>query len=86
MPEKFRIDSSEPPEIAVAITRVAWDDIDTCVRFVRSALALGPDDRNFRGYYMDPLTKMPASTVDLGTDQEEAIKLFRDFLRRPVST
>lgn len=82
MQPKIRTNADESPTINVLIEPLTWDEIDTYVRISKcSLLAEVPDSGGqFRGFYC--LGSGLGHTPDLGTDEEVAVRAFRDHLRQ----
>jgi hypothetical protein len=73
-------DDSEAPTIGLVPVGVTWEDVQNHIKIVHAPLLvpLG-DGGQYRGVYWD--STMLAATDDLGSDQEQALGEFRDFLR-----
>jgi hypothetical protein len=83
MAVKIEIDDTEPPIIDVLVKPLPWKEIESHVRVSqRFLLAEIPDSGQYRGVYR--AGSGIATTGDLGTDREAAVKQFREYLRQPA--
>ena len=73
-------DDSEPPTIGLVPAGVTWDEVQDHIKIAHSPLLVGPDAAGqFAGAYWAG-TEM-VLVGDLGSDQEQALSDFRDYLR-----
>jgi hypothetical protein len=78
--DDLEYDDSEPPAIGLVRAGVPWDDVRDHVKIAHHPLLVLPEgSTQYAGAYWAD-TKMVV-TGDLGSDQEQAICEFRDFLR-----
>jgi hypothetical protein len=73
-------DDSEPPAIGLVPAGVGWDEVRDHIKIVHSPLLVGPDAS---GHYVGACWIGTEVVIadDLGSDQEQALHEFRDFLR-----
>jgi hypothetical protein len=73
-------DDSEPPTIGLVPVGVGWDEVQDHIKIAHSPLLVGPDaSGHYVGAYWAGTELLVAD--DLGSDQEQALHEFRDFLR-----
>lgn len=80
MLDDLEYDDSEPPAIGLLPAGVSWDDIRDHIKIAHHPLLVLPGDgAGYVGVYWAGAAM--AVTGDLGSDPDEAITEFRDFLR-----
>ena len=80
MLEDLDYDDTESPAIGVVRAGVSWDDVQDHIKIGHSPLLVLPEDGGeYAGAYWTG-TQMVV-IEDLGSDHEEAIDLFRAYLR-----
>jgi hypothetical protein len=80
MLEDLDYDDGEPPTIGLVPAGVPWDEVQDHIKIAHSPLLVGPDvSGQFAGAYWTGTEMVVAD--DLGSDQEQAMREFRDFLR-----
>jgi hypothetical protein len=73
-------DDSDSPAIGLVPAGASWDDVRDHIKIVHGPLLVWMDDTGgYVGAYWDGTQMVVAE--DLGSDQEQAIEEFRDFLR-----
>jgi hypothetical protein len=73
-------DDSESPAIGLVPAGIGWQDVQDHIKIAHNPLLVRPDDSSdYVGAYWDGTKLIVAE--DLGSDQEEAVIEFRDFLR-----
>ena len=73
-------DDSESPTIGLVPAGVPWEQVQDHIKIMHAPLLVGPDDTGgYVGAYWDGTTLVVAR--DLGSDQEQAVQEFREFLR-----
>jgi hypothetical protein len=78
--EDLDYDDSESPAIGLVRAGVSWEDVRDHIKIGHSPLLVLPEGSDqFAGAYWTG-TEMVV-TEDLGSDHEEAISEFRDYLR-----
>jgi hypothetical protein len=79
--ENLEYEDSESPAIGLVPVGVPWEDVQDHIKIVHSPLLVPParDRAHYAGVYWAG-TKMIV-TEDLGSDQDQAIAEFREFLR-----
>ncbi len=72
-------DDSEPPTIGLVPEGVSWEDVQDHIKIAHSPLLVGPDGS---GEYTGACWAGTRLVVvgDLGSDQDQALQEFRDFL------
>jgi hypothetical protein len=79
MLDNLTYDDSEPPPIGLVPAGIHWDEVRDHVKIAHSPLLAGPDaSGQFAGAYWAGTELVIAD--DLGSDQEQALREFRDFL------
>jgi len=79
MLDDLSYDDSEPPTIGLVPAGVSWDEVRDHIKIAHSPLLVGPDPSGqFAGAYWAGTELVVAN--DLGSDQEQALLEFRDFL------
>src|ERR1700730_1241403 len=79
MLDDLSYDDSEPPTIGLVPAGVSWDEVRDHIKTAHSPLLVGPDPSGqFAGAYWAGTELVVAN--DLGSDQEQALLEFRDFL------
>jgi hypothetical protein len=79
MLDDLSYDDSEPPTIGLVPAGVSWEEVRDHIKIAHSPLLVGPDPSGqFVGAYWAGTELVVAS--DLGSDQEQALLEFRDFL------
>ncbi|HEY7011296.1 MAG TPA: hypothetical protein VH480_00970 [Streptosporangiaceae bacterium] len=72
-------DDSEAPTIGLVPEGVSWADVQDHIKIAHGPLLVGPgDDGEYTGAYWTG-TEM-VKVDDLGSDQDQALEEFRDFL------
>jgi hypothetical protein len=72
-------DDSEAPTIGLVPEGVSWDDVHDHIKIAHSPLLVGPGDGGeYTGAYWTG-TEM-VQVDELGSDQDQALEEFRDFL------
>jgi hypothetical protein len=72
-------DDSEPPTIGLVPAGVTWDEVQDHIKIAHSPLLVGPDSGGqFAGAYWAGTEMVVVD--DLGSDQEQALSDFRDYL------
>ena len=85
MLDDVEYDDSESPVIGLVPARVPWEDVQDHIKIAHHPLLVLPEGgTQYAGAYWTG-TKM-VITDDLGSDQEQAICEFRDFLRERGET
>ena len=85
MLDDLEYDDSEPPAIGLVRAGVPWDDVRDHIKIAHDPLLVLPEgSAQYAGAYWTG-TKM-AVTGDLGSDHEQAIGEFREFLRERGET
>ena len=80
MLDDLSYDDSEPPAIGLVPAGVSWDEVLDHIKIAHSPLLAGPDaGGQYTGAYWAG-TEM-VLVGDLGSDQEQALSDFRDYLR-----
>ena len=80
MLDELAYDDSEPPTIGLVPAGVAWADVEDHIKIAHSPLLVGPDEEGqYAGAYWAGTELVVVD--DLGTEQEQALSDFRDFLR-----
>jgi hypothetical protein len=80
MLDDLAYDDSEPPTIGLVPAGVPWDQVQDHIKIVHSPLLVGPAaDGQYTGAYWARTRLVVAG--DLGSDQEQALREFRDILR-----
>jgi hypothetical protein len=78
--DDLEYDDGEPPAIGLVRARVPWEDVQDHIKIAHDPLLVLPEgSAQYAGVYWTG-TEMVV-TEDLGSDQEQAICEFRDFLR-----
>jgi hypothetical protein len=78
-------DDCEPPMIGLVPAGVAWDEVKDHIKIAHSPLLAGPDaSGQYAGAYWAGTELVVAD--DLGPDQEQALREFRDFLHERGET
>ncbi len=73
-------DDSESPAIGLVPVGIAWQDVHDHIKIAHNPLLVRLDDSSdYVGAYWDGTKLIVAG--DLGSDQDEAVSEFRDFLR-----
>jgi hypothetical protein len=73
-------DDSESPTIGLVPAGVTWEQVQDHIKIMHAPLLVRPDDAGgYVGAYWDGTKLVVAG--DLGSDQEQAIQEFREFLR-----
>ena len=73
-------DDSESPTIGLVPAGVPWEQVQDHIKIMHAPLLVRPDDTGgYVGAYWDGTKLVVAG--DLGSDQEQAIQEFREFLR-----
>ena len=73
-------DDSEPPAIGLVPAGVSWDEVQDHIKIAHSPLLVGPAaSGQYAGAYWASTRLVVAA--DLGSDQEQALREFRDLLR-----
>ena len=85
MLDDVEYDDSEPPAIGLVRAGVPWVEVQDHLKIAHNPLLVLPEgsDRYAGAYWTG--TKMVVTT-DLGSDHEEAISEFREFLREHGET
>ena len=79
MLDDLSYDDSEPPTIGLVPVGVSWAEVRDHIKIAHSPLLVGPDPSGqFAGAYWAGTELVVAN--DLGSDQEQALLEFRDFL------
>ena len=85
MLDDLEYDDSEPPAIGLVPAGVPWEDIQDHVKIAHHPILVLPEGSDqYAGAYWTG-TQM-AVADDLGSDQEQAICEFREFLRERGET
>lgn len=80
MLDDLAYDDSEPPPIGLVTTGVPWDEVQDHIKIAHSPLLVGPGaSGQFVGAYWAGTQMVVAE--DLGSEQEQALREFRDLLR-----
>jgi hypothetical protein len=80
MLDDLACDDSEEPPIGLVPPGVSWDEVLDHIKIVHGPLLVGPAaDGRYAGAYWAGARMVVAD--DLGSDQEEALREFRDVLR-----
>ena len=81
MLDDVEYDDSESPAIGVVRADVRWEDVEDHIKIAHNPLLVPPakDRAHFTGVYWAGTAMIVAE--DLGSDQEQAICDFREFLR-----
>jgi hypothetical protein len=83
--DDLEYEDSEPPAIGLVRAAVPWDDIQDHIKIAHHPILVLPEgSTQYAGAYWTG-TQM-AVTDDLGSDQEQAICEFREFLRERGET
>jgi hypothetical protein len=83
--EVLEYDDSESPAIGVLAPGVAWDDVLDHIKIQHQPLLLIPDGSDeYTGVYWSNAAMVKVE--DLGSDTDEAIGEFREFLRQRGET
>jgi hypothetical protein len=72
-------DDSEPPTIGLVPAGVTWDEVQDHIKIAHSPLLVGPDSGGQFAGACWAGTEMVV-VDDLGSDQEQALSDFRDYL------
>jgi hypothetical protein len=73
-------DDSESPAIGIVPAGVSWDEVRDHIKILHAPLLVRPDASGpYAGAYWAGAELVVAP--DLGSDQEQALQEFRDFLR-----
>jgi hypothetical protein len=79
MLDDLTYDDSEPPTIGLVPEGVSWEDVQDHITIAHSPLLVGPGGTGeYTGAYWTG-TQM-VMVDDLGSDQEQALEEFRDYL------
>ena len=85
MLDDLEYDDSEPPTIGLVRAGVPWEDVQDHIKIAHNPLLVLPEgSAQYAGAYWTG-TKMVV-TEDLGSDHEQAICEFREFLRERGET
>ena len=85
MLDDVECEDSEPPAIGLVRAAVPWDDVQDHIKIAHHPILVLPEgSTQYAGAYWTG-TQM-AVTDDLGSDQEQAICEFREFLRERGET
>lgn len=80
MLDDLAYDDSEPPAIGLVPAGVSWDEVRDHIKIAHSPLLVGPAaSGQYAGAYWARTELVVAG--DLGSDQGEALREFRDILR-----
>ena len=80
MLDDLDVDDSEPPAIGLVPAGVSWDEVADHIKIAHHPVLVGPDDDGqYAGAYWTG-AQMETAT-DLGDDQDNALREFRDILR-----
>jgi hypothetical protein len=83
--DDLEYDDSEPPTIGLVRAGVPWEDVQDHIKIAHNPLLVLPEgSAQYAGAYWTG-TKMVV-TEDLGSDHEQAICEFREFLREHGET
>jgi hypothetical protein len=83
--DDLEYEDSEPPAIGLVRATVPWDDVQDHIKIAHHPILVLPEgSTQYAGAYWTG-TQM-AVTDDLGSDQEQAICEFREFLRERGET
>lgn len=84
MEPKIIINGDEPPDIAILIEPMTWDQIESYVRQAQHFLLVEVPGSGgqYKGFYRSG--NGLGQTPELGTDQEAAIQAFREYLHQPI--
>jgi hypothetical protein len=78
-------DDSEPPTIGLVRAGLSWDDVRDHIKIAHNPLLVLPEgSAQYAGAYWTGTTMVV--TGDLGSDYEQAINEFREFLRERGET
>ena len=79
MLEDLAYDDSEEPPIALVPPGVSWDEVRDHIKIVHGPLLVGPAaSGQYAGAYW--ATSQMVVAGDLGSDQDEALREFRDIM------
>jgi hypothetical protein len=83
--DDLEYDDSEPPAIGLVRAGVPWEDVRDHIKIAHNPLlVLRGGSAQYAGVYWTGTTMVV--TEDLGSDPEQAIREFREFLRERGET
>ena len=79
MLDDLAYDDSEEPPVSLVPPGVSWDEVRDHIKIAHGPLLVGPAaDGQYAGAYWARMQMVVAG--DLGSDQDEALREFRDIL------
>jgi hypothetical protein len=85
MLEDLAYDDTEAPAVGLVPPGVSWDEVRDHIKIAHTSLLMGPDeDGEYAGAYWTGTDLIVVD--DLGSDPEQALAEFRDFLRERGET